>query len=390
MTSDLTAGRKADHLAICATQDVGFRTGTLLDQVGLHHNALPEVAWDEIDTSTVVLGKRLSAPIIISSMTGGTAEAAAFNRVLARVAERLGIGLALGSQRIMLEDPEARDGFLLRPLAPTTLLLGNLGAVQARELSPETVEERLVTACGLDGLYLHLNVAQELFQPEGDRDFSGVEAAIGRMARSLRVPVVVKETGSGLSRDVGTRLRRQGVSWVEVAGAGGTSFVAVEAARGNAVDDAVSTLFRDWGIPTAASLCQLSGLGLHTIGSGGITTGLDIARALVLGASAAGVARPVLVAYRRDGEAGVTAYLERLIHGLKVAMMLTGSESVAALHALSWRCGPSLAPWLVPETPVASRAMGTRCSPIVASNLHRSTKRTLRQGVGDRRFRRIT
>ena len=358
MTHEITASRKAAHLEICATQDVGFRTGTLLDQVGLLHNALPELSWDELDTSTVLFGKRLAAPIVISSMTGGTLEAAAFNRTLARVAERHQVGFALGSQRIMLEDARAREGFLVRRFAPTTLLLGNLGAVQARSVESGEVEERLIAPCELDGLYLHLNVAQELFQPEGDRDFRNVEGAIARMARELSVPVIVKETGCGLSRDVGQRLRRLGVEWVEVAGAGGTSFVAVENARREEQDGGLGALFRDWGIPTAGSLCQLSGLGLHVIGSGGIATGLDIARALVLGAAATGVARPILKAYRHGGEAGVDAFLESLVKGLKVAMMLTGSGTVADLQGKPWVCGPSLRPWVEPGSPVFVRTGG--------------------------------
>ncbi len=351
----VTEDRKRDHLDICATQDVAFRAGTLLDQVGLVHDAIPELAWSDLDTSTELLGKRLSAPIVISSMTGGTPEAARFNRALARVAERHRIGLALGSQRIMLEHDGAQDGFLLRDLAPTTLLLGNLGAVQARRLSREEIADRLVAPCGLDGLCLHLNVAQELFQAEGDRDFRDLEMTIRRLVDELPVPVIVKETGCGISRDVGERLRRLGVAWLDVAGAGGTSFVAVETVRRQR-DDGLGATFREWGIPTAASLCQVSGLGAHVIASGGIETGLDITRALALDATAAGVARPFLKAYRQHGESGVEAYLGTLVEGLKIAMMLTGCRTPSALRGISWVCGADLLPWLEGGTPVANRA----------------------------------
>ncbi len=355
MGGDLTRKRKNEHLEICATRPVGSATGALLDQVGLIHDAVPELAWDALDLSVEMFGKRLSAPILIASMTGGTPEAGAFNEVLARVAERHRIGLALGSQRVMLEDSSAVEGFLLRDVAPTTLLLGNLGAVQAGKVDTGAIERRLVRPCGLDGLCLHLNVAQELFQPEGDRDFRGVGRTIRRLSRELSVPVLVKETGCGLSRFVGARLKEWGVEWVDVSGAGGTSFVSVELARGR-VSGSVGDLFRDWGVPTAASLCQLSGLGAHLVASGGVETGLDAARALVLGAEVVGVARPLLRAYHRGGEEAVEAEVLALVEGLKVTMMLTGSRTLSDLRALPWVCGPRLSAWLEPGTPVQKRA----------------------------------
>lgn len=353
------AHRKADHLELCATGPVGFQgKSTLLDEVELIHNALPEVAWQSLDTSISLLGKTLRAPLVIASMSGGTPEAVALNFALARAAERHGIALALGSQRALLVPGRLTDGFFVREFAPTTLLLGNLGAVQARDLSPDEISERLIEPCGLDALCIHLNPAQELIQPGGDRDFEGCEAAISMLARSLAIPIVVKETGCGLSRAVGERLVASGVTHVDVSGAGGTSWVGVETLRAEGLAKALGETFWDWGIPTAGSLLQLSGLPLVRIATGGIRHGLDGARALALGATAVGVARPFLQAWRSDGDAGLDRAIEQWVAGLKVAMLLTGSRSIDALRAQPVVLGSRLQRWLMPGTPAAQQVLG--------------------------------
>src|SRR5579885_3585978 len=217
-------------------------------------------------------------------MTGGTAEAAAINKALARVAEEHGIAFGLGSQRAMQRRPELAYTFAVRRHAPTALVLANLGLVQAAALGTAEVAA-LARAVGADAVCLHLNPAQELIQPGGDRDFRGGLATIRRLVRELPLPVVVKETGCGISRAVGERLA--------AAGAGGTSWVRVEGLRAPRAARALAEVFADWGIPTAAALLGLRGTGLELIASGGIRTGLDVAKAIALGARAAGVALPV-------------------------------------------------------------------------------------------------
>ncbi len=350
MTDDLS-GRKADHLTLCAEGDVGFRARTtLLEQVTLVHDALPELDLDGVDTSTLLLGKRLRAPILIAAMTGGTERAGHINRELAGLAEELGYGFGLGSQRAM----HVREGTLatyqIRDVAPTTLVLGNLGVVQAGNMTSGEIAA-MASAVGADALCVHLNPAMELVQPGGDRDFRGGQATVGRLVRELPVPVVVKETGCGLSYRVGTRLRALGVRHVDVSGAGGTSWVAVETERaahaGDAGARAIGEAFRDWGIPTAASVLMMARAGLSTvIATGGVGTGLEIAKALALGATAAGIARPVLRALEAGGRQGARAFLEGVERELRTAMLLTGSRTVDDLRRADRVLGPELGAWL--------------------------------------------
>ncbi|MBI5364726.1 MAG: type 2 isopentenyl-diphosphate Delta-isomerase, partial [Planctomycetes bacterium] len=249
--------RKSEHLALCATDGVAFRAKrTLFEEVDLVHCALPELALDEIDLSTELLGKTLRAPIVISSMTGGTSEAAAVSRDLARVAERLGLGFGVGSQRAMAVAPDVAWTFDVRDVAPNVLLFGNLGLVQARDMPTRAVRE-LCDRIGADALCLHLNPAMELVQAGGDRDFRRGRETLARLASELGIPIVVKETGAGLSRAVGRSVRELGIGAVDVSGAGGTSWVGVEATR---AEDArarmVGEVLWDWGVPTAASVAS--------------------------------------------------------------------------------------------------------------------------------------
>lgn len=330
--------RKADHLAICAEEDVGFRNAsTLLECVRLVHDALPDLKADELDTSVTILGKRLSAPIVIASMTGGTEEAGRINRQLASIAEERGYGFGLGSQRAMHSRPATSSTFRIREVAPTTLVLGNLGVVQARSMATAEIRA-LVEGVGADALCIHLNPAMELVQPGGDRDFSGGLETIARLVGELGVPIVVKETGCGISPAVGKRLRSVGVAHVDVSGAGGTSWVGVETKRAASAGDETSRslgeTFWDWGVPTAASIALIAPLGFQTIvATGGIGGGMDVARALALGAHAAGLARPVLRALMSDGgREGCTAFLRGVENELRAAMLLTGSRNVGLLR----------------------------------------------------------
>jgi isopentenyl-diphosphate delta-isomerase len=254
--------RKADHLALCASGEVEFRQkGTLLDEVQLVHDALPDRHFDEIDLSTPLLGKTLKAPVVISGMTGGTAEAAAINRDLARAAETLGLGFGLGSQRPMVVAPELAATYRVRDVAPTALVMGNLGMVQARQMSTGAIRELCATV-GVDALCVHLNPSMELIQPGGDRDFRGGRETLKRLHGELGLPIVVKETGAGLSRRVGLVVRQLGISTVDTSGAGGTSWVGVETRRAEGAARRLGEELWDWGIPTAASVGLLSDLGL--------------------------------------------------------------------------------------------------------------------------------
>jgi isopentenyl-diphosphate Delta-isomerase len=343
--------RKADHLALCSTDAVAFRTKTtLLEQVRLVHDALPDLDEGAIDTSATILGKRLRAPIVIAAMTGGTEEAQRINRALAEIAEERGYGFGLGSQRAMHVRAESAPTYGVRDVAPTTLVLGNIGVVQARSMSTADVA-RLVTGVGADALCVHLNPAMELVQPGGDRDFRGGLDTIARLIKELPCPLVVKETGCGLSRRVGERLRDVGVKHVDVSGAGGTSWVAVETKRAEAASDtrgrALGEALWDWGIPTGASVGMLVPLGFDTVvATGGIATGLDVARALVLGASACGIARPALMALTAGGRDAANAMFDTVETELRAAMLLTGSADLAALRRAPRLLGPELRLWL--------------------------------------------
>jgi isopentenyl-diphosphate delta-isomerase len=343
--------RKADHLAICANEDVGFRQfSTLFEDVRLVHDALADLDERTLDTSCTLLGKKLKAPLIIAAMTGGTEEAGEINRALARIAEEKGVGFGLGSQRAMHVRPETASSYRVREGAPTTLVLGNVGVVQAKAMSSSELRA-LVDGVGADALCVHLNPAMELVQPGGDRDFSGSLDTVARVVAELSVPVVVKETGCGLSPDVGRRLRNVGVQHLDVSGAGGTSWVGVEAKRaavaGDEASRALGETFWDWGIPTAASVALLAPLGFRTvIATGGVATGLEVAKAIALGASAAGVARPLLKAYRAGGVAGASAAVDAIIRELRAAMLLTGSRDLRAMGRARRIVKGELALWI--------------------------------------------
>ncbi|MBW2453503.1 MAG: type 2 isopentenyl-diphosphate Delta-isomerase [Deltaproteobacteria bacterium] len=342
------AQRKTDHIDLCISGPVDFvAKTTLLEHVELVHDALPELNADRIDTSVQVLGKRLSAPIVIAAMTGGTDRGRTINRELSQVAEERGYGFGLGSQRPMLErldDPS----YQVREVAPTCLLLGNLAGVQARELPTERVDE-LALAVGADGMCIHLSPAMELIQPGGDRDFTGVLDTFERLAQGLSVPVVAKETGCGISPSAAHRLAAAGVRHLDVSGAGGTSWVAVETLRASGTAAAVGETLHDWGVPTAASVAFAAATtpAFETIiATGGIDTGLDVARALALGAHAAGLARPVLQAYEAGGREAVLALFDRIEHELRSVMLLCGAGTVAALGRSPRVIAEPLARWL--------------------------------------------
>jgi isopentenyl-diphosphate Delta-isomerase len=341
------AKRKADHLEVAASGRAEFAKSTLLEHVHLVHQALPELALADIDLSTTLVGKRLAAPIVITGMTGGTAEAAAVNRDLARAAQAAGVALGLGSQRAMDEHPELAATYQVRDVAPDVVLFGNVGGVQALAMGPARVIA-LAQRIGADAICVHLNPGQELIQDRGDRDFRGVRDAIARLIDASPIPVIVKETGCGLSVEAARSLVSAGVRTVDVAGAGGTSWVAVEAVRAAAGSGAAAlgTELWDWGVPTAVSVVACARARLDVIASGGLRTGYDVARALALGAVAGGMAAPMLRAQRAGGAAGVAALLAQITTAIRSVCLLTGCAAARDLARAPRHLGAPLRAFL--------------------------------------------
>ena len=338
--------RKADHLELAATADVGFRRKTnLFECVELIHNALPELDFDSLDTSVTVLGKRLRAPLCIAGMTGGTERAANINAELSALAEECGYAFGLGSQRAMMKKTELAKTFQVRAGAPNTLILGNIGAVQARDCGTPELEE-LVGQIGADALCVHLNPAMELVQSDGDRDFRGIEETFRRLTNELSVPVVAKETGCGLSRSVAQRLVASGVRHVDVSGAGGTSWVAVETHRAEPGRRPLGERFWDWGVPTAASVAVTAKHFRTVFATGGMSDGLEAAKAIALGATVVGMARPVLIAFEEGGRSGARTFFQQVELELKMAMLLVGAANLSQLMSAPRVMSDPLRQWL--------------------------------------------
>jgi isopentenyl-diphosphate delta-isomerase len=345
--------RKGDHLDLCATDDVAFQQKTtLLDEVQLVHNALPELDVDAISLATTVAGFPVRAPVVISAMTGGVERAERINKSLAAAAQEAGFG----SMRPLLEDSNAL-GYHVRDVAPTAVLFGNIGGVQAASASTQQIVDMIGTT-GVNALCVHLNPAQEVVQGGGDTDFRGVVDALARLTSELDIPIIAKETGAGMSRQAGLKLHDAGVRHVDISGAGGTSWVAVETLRARAKTRALGERFWDWGIPTAASIAQIADLAFDTvIATGGIRHGLDIAKALALGATAGGMARPFLMAYNAGGEDAVREQIEQVTHEIRVACLLTGCASVQDLAHSPLVIDPALERWLPGGSSVRARLM---------------------------------
>jgi isopentenyl-diphosphate delta-isomerase len=332
----LLTDRKNQHLDVILEGKGGSRSITTgFERIAFVHSALPELDLDAIDLSVGFLGKRLRAPLLISSMTGGPARAADINRNLAIASAELGIALAVGSQRVAIEGPDAWGlGKELRRLAPDVPLLGNFGAAQLNKGFGIDQARRAVDMIAADALIIHLNPLQEAVQPEGDRDWRGLLGKIGALARQLDVPLVVKEVGSGISGDLARRLVEAGVAAVDVAGAGGTSWAAVEAGR---ITDpsraAIARAFTDWGRPTAEAIVDVRDAcpDAFVIGSGGIRDGIDCAKAIRLGANLVGQAAGVLAAAIHSPEA-VIAHFTVMVEQLRICCFCTGSADLAALR----------------------------------------------------------
>jgi isopentenyl-diphosphate delta-isomerase len=338
--------RKLDHIDLCAEEDVESRgKTTLLEEVELMHDSLPELSLDAIDLGVEVFGKRLDAPLLITGMTGGAKRAQEINETLARVAQKLGIALGVGSQRAMMKHPELAATYRVREVAPDIVLFGNIGAVQVAEAGTSEIEE-LVGGIGADALCVHLNPGQEMIQPEGDRDFRGCVDGIARLVDELSVPVIAKETGCGLGPRALDKLASAGVAWVDTSGAGGTTWVGVETLRTSPEKATVGEMFWDWGVPTAAAISYAKARGFKIVGSGGLRTGLDCARALALGADMTGMALPWLKTAFSEGYEAALGFGETTVQALKVACLLTGSKDIAALQEAPKMLGPNLKRWI--------------------------------------------
>jgi isopentenyl-diphosphate delta-isomerase len=332
----LTASRKLDHLRICLSEDIE-RGSTGFEDIRLVHNALPECDLAFIETSTEFLGHSFQAPLFLAAMTGGHPDTKQVNEVLARAADLAGIGMGVGSQRAALENPSLADTFsVVRDAAPRAFLAANIGAVQLRDHGLEWAEAA-VEMIDADALCIHLNFLQEAIQPEGDHDARGCLDALQELCTSFRLPVMVKETGSGISAATAKVLWNAGVKAIDVGGWGGTNWAAIEGLRARpapgeeaSTRPPLSEVFEDWGIPTAVSICEVAGTGGPVIATGGIRSGLDMAKALALGADLCGVALPFL-APAMKGEKELVATISAFLRELRVAMFLSGAKNTAAL-----------------------------------------------------------
>lgn len=321
--------RKAEHIRLALDRRMQVDNGDFEAYV-FEHEALPEIDMAEIDTSVEFLGRRLAHPLLISCMTGGTEEAARINRNLAAAAERAGIALGVGSQRKALEDPSQEATFQVRDAAPTVPLLANLGAIQLNYGYGVEHCRRAVEMIGADALVLHLNVLQEAIQPEGQTDFRGLLPKIGEVARTLGVPVIAKEVGCGISGATARALAERGVRIIDVAGSGGTSWARIEGQR--AGDVALGERFAGWGIPTPVSIREVAAVGgLTVIGSGGLRSGIHVAKAIALGADLAGLAYPFLEAATQSAEK-VLERIDRIVQELKITMLCTGARTIEQLQ----------------------------------------------------------
>ncbi|QKQ99723.1 type 2 isopentenyl-diphosphate Delta-isomerase [Metallosphaera tengchongensis] len=330
--------RKLEHVEICLYEDVEEIVSTLLEDVVLIHQAIPGISVKDIDTRTSFLKKQISMPLMVTGMTGGHQELGKINSTIAEVVEEMGLAMGVGSQRVGIEKPETAESFrVTRKMAPTAPLVANLGLPQVVKGYGIKHFKDAVQMIEADAIAVHLNPAQELFQPEGEPDYP--VSALGTLrdiSKELGVPVIIKESGTGISMETAKILFDYGFSIIDVSGQGGTSWIAVEAVRnrrkGNWKYNS-SKLFSGWGIPTGASLIETRYAvpDAFLIASGGIRTGLDVAKSIALGANIAGMANPVL--HRAtQGKAQLRKFFEEVHFELKSAMFLTGSKDISALR----------------------------------------------------------
>lgn len=324
--------------------DIVSSVSTGFELVRLQHEALPELDLNEIDTSITFLGVKLTLPLMISCMTGGTHRGRDANRDLAIAAQACGVAVGLGSMRVGLEHPEVLNHFAVKEVAPDVPVIANLSATQLREID----HDRVVAALDhlqVQAIALHLNPGQELFQPDGDRSFRGLEATISEFTESCPIPVIVKETGFGISVPTALRLIDAGVDYIDVAGAGGTNWVMVEAQRLDKIEAEAAAELADWGNPTAALLVDMRDeqrLAGSIIASGGLRHGKDLAKSIALGAKLGAIALPFIKDVFAGGPERVAQRIELLGRGLRTAMLLTGSRTLEDLRHATLSINPTL------------------------------------------------
>lgn len=344
--------RKENHISIGIKEDVQARRITTgFKDVFLIHRALPEIALQEVDMSTSFLGHKLSAPILIESITGGTKKTRGINAALAEAAETLDLAMGVGSQRTALEKPQLAYTFqVAREKAPNIFLIANLGAPQLVQGYGSKEAQKAIEMIDADALFIHLNPLQEVIQPEGETDYKGILQKIQEIVNSVNVPVIVKETGAGIAAEEAVKIEATGVKGIDVAGAGGTSWAAVEYFRAkktkNGVRERLGKTFWDWGIPTVASVVEThQSTKLQIIASGGIRNGVEVAKSIALGASMAGFAMPLLKP-ATDNTEKVLEKLKIIINEFKTAMFLTGCKNIEELKAVPVVITGKMAEWL--------------------------------------------
>ena len=339
-----TPGRKKDHVDICLTEDVAYHEKTAgFERIEFIHNALPELDLKEIDTSTSFLKKKLSFPLMITGMTGGYEGAIKINGDLALVCEEKKLALGLGSQRQALEDDSQLESYnIVRKNAPTIPIIGNIGAAQIVKNMNMKRLQKLLDDIEADALAIHLNALQEAVQFEGDVNFHGVLDGISKLIKKLKIPIIVKETGAGISWSAAKRLHEVGIDYIDVSGSGGTSWSAVESFRkngdGQSDKNRLARKFRNWGIPTVMCIREVSRIKkMNIIASGGIKDGVDVAKSIALGADIAGMARPLLKILMENGRQGLGNEIDHIQKELKLAMFLTGAKNIRKLRKVELR-----------------------------------------------------
>ena len=331
MTEDLgTEMRKKQHLEIVAKKEVQHKTKTTgLEEVELEYNCLPELNKEKIDLSTEFLGKKFSAPLMVSGMTGGAEEAKKINLLIAQACQELGIGMGLGSQRAMIEQPELKATYDVRTIAPDIFLAGNIGVAQLKKYSTQQLQKMLADVQA-DALAVHLNVEQEAVQPEGDVDFEGCFDKLKDLAQNLGKPVYAKGVGHGISGSVAARLNKTKIEALDVQGAGGTSWTGIESFRKQAT---AGVTYWDFGVPTAVSIIQCrKNFNKKIIASGGIRNGLDAVKGIALGADLVSTAHPVFKAAYEGNLETVKQVLEQFIEEIRIGMLLVGAKNVKELQ----------------------------------------------------------
>jgi len=345
------SNRKLDHIKIVLSADIDYNISTLFEDVILIHNSLPEISLEEINTKTTLFGKVFDMPLLIDSMTGGIKIAEKINKNLAEAALEANIPLSCGSQRAAIENPKLIKTYrVIREVSKDIFLIGNIG-VQQLVKNPKEIADKVISMIDADALAIHLNPLQEATQFKGDLNFKNCYQAISEVVNSVDVPVIVKETGAGISKEVAMRLEKVGISAINISGAGGTSWSAVEIERLKSLSEnyqlEVAKVFRDWGIPTAASLLEVvSTVKIPVIASGGIRSGLDIAKSIVLGAQFTGIAKPFLLKALMNRDE-VIKYINILRDQLKITMLLTGAKSIDQLRNVNYVIVGRLREWVL-------------------------------------------